>query len=163
MPYRRCRLQAGVEGVSGIDRAVTQCAADNLVAARIVIEIQLCRDMAEQMRMDSQSGVGADGSRDLRSEKRLILWAFANSGEQCRIASRRQMGPKLAEIELDQIDALRRQRALERFSVFDLFCADDDIERLAPPWPDEIPFDVEPDQIPHSNPGHQQDLDGNGQ
>src|SRR5215469_18845732 len=103
MPYRRRRLQAGVEGVSGIDRAVTQCAADHLVAARIAIEIQLCRDMAEQMRMDLQSGVGADSSRDLRSEKRLILWARANSGEQCPIACRRQMGAKLTKIELDEI------------------------------------------------------------
>src|SRR5262252_3282049 len=121
MPYRRRRLQTRVEGVRGIDRAVTQCAADDLVVARIGIQKELGGDMAEQMRMDPQSGVGADGSRDLRTEKVLILWARANSGEQRRIACRCQVRSKLSNIALDEVDAFWRQRILERFPVLDLF------------------------------------------
>ena len=60
---------------------MTEYAADNLVGARIGIEKQLGANVAEKVRMDSQSCVGEDGSRDLGSEERLILWAAANSRE----------------------------------------------------------------------------------
>src|SRR5215469_5539289 len=136
MPYRRRRLQTGIKGVRGIDRAVTQCAADDLVVAWIGIEKELGGDMAEQMRMDPQSGVGADGSRDLGPKKRLVLGACPNSGEQRRIACQCQVRSKFPNVALDELDAFRRQRVLKRLPVLDLFGADNDVKRPAPPWPD---------------------------
>ena len=81
MPNRRWRFQTRVKTSGGIDRSMTQHAADNLIRTGIGIEKQLGGDMTEKMGMDPQSCVGADGSRDLSSEERLILWAAANSRE----------------------------------------------------------------------------------
>src|SRR5271170_4995237 len=104
-----------------------------------------------------------DGSRDLRPEKRLILWAPANSGEQGRIACRCQMRPKVPNIALEKVNALRRQRVVERLPVLYLLGRNDDVEGLALARPDEISLDVELCQVAHANRGHQQDLDGSSQ
>src|SRR5215469_11719165 len=113
MPDSRRRLQTGVEGVCGIDRAVTQCAADDLVVAWIGIKKELGGDMAEQVGMDPQSGASTDGSRDLRPKKRLILWPCTNSGEQRRVACRCQVRSKFSNVALDEVDAFRRQRVVD--------------------------------------------------
>ena len=60
---------------------MAQDAADNLIRAGIGIEIQLGAYVTEKMRVYSQSRMGADGSRDLGTEKRLIFWAAGNSRE----------------------------------------------------------------------------------
>jgi hypothetical protein len=62
MPNRRCGLQAGVEIDRGLERSMTQNATDSLILAGIGIEIQLGTQVAEKVRMNPQSCVGADGS-----------------------------------------------------------------------------------------------------
>lgn len=81
MPNRRRSLQPRVETSSGIDRSMTQDAADDLLSAGIGVEKQLGGDMSEQVGMHMQSRVGVDGSRDLSAEEGLVLWAAGNSRE----------------------------------------------------------------------------------
>jgi hypothetical protein len=115
MPNRRCGLQTGVEPSRGIDRSMTQYTADNFVAAGMGVEKQLGGDMAEKVGMNPQSCVGADGSRDLGTEKRLILRAAANPREEGRIACRCQMRPKLTDIALEKVYGFRRKRRFARY------------------------------------------------
>jgi hypothetical protein len=163
MPNRRCGLQASVKTSGGIDRSMTEYAADNLVGARIGIEKQLGGDMAEKVGMNPQSCVGADGSRDFGTEKRLILRAAANPREEGRIACRCQMRPKLTDIALEKVYGFRRKRIFEGFSIFDVFGTNDEVQCPAAARPDQISRDIKLYQIAHADRRHQQNLDGNGQ
>jgi hypothetical protein len=72
------------------------------------------------------------------------------------------MRPKLPDVALEQLDAFRRERILERLTVFDLFGGDDDVQRPALTRPDKISLDIELDEIAHADWRHQQDLDRDG-
>src|ERR1700731_362087 len=106
--------------------------------------------------------MGADSSRDLVPEKRLILRAAGSSREKRFIPLGRQMRPKLPNVALEKIDAFRRERVFERLAVFDLFGRDDDVQRLALTRSDEISLDIQLDEIAHADRRHQQDLDRDG-
>jgi len=58
---------------------MTQNAADSLIVAGIGIQIQLGAEVTEKVWVNAQSGVGADGSRDLGSKSILVFWIAANS------------------------------------------------------------------------------------
>ena len=58
---------------------MTQNTADSLIVARIGIEVQLGSQVAEKVRMNSQSRVDTDGSRDLGSKSILVFGIAADS------------------------------------------------------------------------------------
>src|SRR5271169_1407 len=73
------------------------------------------------------------------------------------------MRPKLTDVVLEKVDAFWRKRVFEGLSVFDLFSAYNDVQRLALARPDQISLDIELYQIAHAHRCHQQEFDSKGQ
>src|ERR1700730_7542450 len=98
MADRRRRLQPGVKTDRCVDRALPENASHDLVSAGVGFEIELGRDVAEQVGVYSHPGIRVDRVGDLFGQTSDHLWPPSSSGEQGSTAGRRQPRPKLAKV-----------------------------------------------------------------
>lgn len=162
MAYRRGRLQTGVKAGRRINRTLPENATDDLVSAGVAVEIELGRDVAEQVGVYPHPGKLVDGVGDLVGETSDHLWTSPYSGEEGSTIGRRQPGAKLPKVAFDQLDALLRHWVIERLAVLDLLGLYDNVHRCAASWADEVPIEIEPLEIANAHWRHQEYLDGDG-
>jgi len=75
MTNRSRRLDAGVEGGGRVDRPVPEHPPNDLVPARIRVQVDFGHGMPEQMRVHHQPRVSADGLANLKPESDALLRA----------------------------------------------------------------------------------------
>jgi hypothetical protein len=148
-------IKARVERGRRVDRAMSQDTPNDLVPVGMLVEKELRRGMSKQMRMKPHAGVRVDCIADLLAERVAPLWSPALAEEQSGAAGRFQPWLEPLDIALDQRDALRRERIFQRLVVFHFSGLDDDVRRFAAARANEVPFEIEVDEIADPERGHQ--------
>ena len=142
-------LGAGVETSRRCHRSMSEHAADNLVLARPRIKENLATGMSEQMRIEPEARVTEHCPAKLHRQRSggFCLPAFA--GEKGIGWLFQQERSILTYIPGQNLNGLRRQLKVNRFSVLRLIFADHEVE--APATRDKIIRKVETRQVLQSD------------
>lgn len=150
-------LEAGIEPGRRVHLLVAEDTAHDFVSAGLGIQIELRRDVAEEMQIDLEAGEPEHVLDDLLAERARRLRLAILGREQGGRKPRGQDQPMLIEIPLEERDAPLRQLELEVDRILDLACRDHEVALRSDA--NDVALNVESSEVLAPDRRHNQKLD----
>jgi hypothetical protein len=145
-----------------LNRAMAEQQTDELVIARLVLEDDRRREVAELMHGETQTDRFFDGARNLTAQRRETLVALPCPREEPRIfrAIGDERGTIIGQIIVDERGQLGIEREVELDPVLDIIVREDEpIGSLRSPGTNEILADPDFPEIAAADRGNIEDAD----